>query len=124
MSEPELLQVFYKARDEYRSNAQKAIASQEYRKASELQWGAVTQQLKAFAATCNVLIQSHREFFEFLRRLAKELEDPTLHQEFIHLNALHRNFYDEVIPPDAFPDYYERSERFIARIQDLAKGPA
>jgi hypothetical protein len=60
-------------RDQYRANADQAIAGGEYRKASELLWGAVTQQLKALAATYNIVITSHRQFFDFLRQLAAEL---------------------------------------------------
>jgi len=45
-----LLGDFMETRDQYLSNAEHAIAAGEYRKASELLWGAVTQQLKALAA--------------------------------------------------------------------------
>ena len=107
-------------RDQYRSNAEQAIAAGEYRKASELLWGAITQQLKALAARYGVEIKSHREFFEFLRQLSLEQHDETLYREFVNLNALHKNFYDETIPPDVFPDFYSRSIRFIERLDLLA----
>ena len=111
-------------RDQYRANAEHAIVAGEYRKASELLWGAVTQQLKLLAATQNIIISSHRQFFEFLRQLAFELKDESLYKEFIALNALHQNFYDEAIPEDAFPDYYERSIQFIRRLDELARRAA
>jgi Archaeal PaREP1/PaREP8 family len=112
---------FYETRDQYRSNAEKAIAAGEYRKASELLWVSITQELKALAATRGVVISSHGQFFDFLRQLATELGDRTIYEEFAALNALHRNFYDEIIPPDLFPDYYRRSIEYIERIELLVR---
>ena len=108
-------------RDQYRANAEHAIEAGELRKASELLWGAVTQQLKALAATRDVKITSHRDFFEFLREFARDLQDEALYKDFVALNALHRNFYDETIPSDVFPDYYRDSIRYIGRLDDLAR---
>ncbi len=120
MSEFGYIQGLYSARDQYRSNAEHAIAAGEYRKASELLWGAVTQQLKALAAAHNIVITSHRQFFDFLRQLASELGDRPLYEDFIALNALHKNFYDEVIPPDAFPGFYQKAIEYIVRLETLA----
>lgn len=111
----------YQMRDQYRANAEHAIEAGELRKASELLWGAIAQQLKALAATRNILITSHRQFFDFLRQLASEISDESLYKDFVALNALHKNFYDETIPPDVFPDYYDQSLKFIARIDQLAR---
>lgn len=108
-------------RDQYRANADHAIEAGELRKASELLWGAVTQQLKALAATRQVVITSHRDFFDFLRQLASELKDESLYKDFVALNALHKNFYDETIPADVFPDYYEKSNQYIGRLDALSK---
>lgn len=120
MSELEYVRGLCRARDQYRSNAESAIASGEFRKASELLWGALTQQLKAVAATYNVVITSHRQFFEFLRQLAAELQDKPLYEDFVALNALHKNFYDEVIPPDVFPDFYQKAILYIGHLESLA----
>ena len=99
------------------------MAAGEYRKASELLWGAVTQQLKALAATRDIMIQSHRDFFDFIRQLAKELNDKSLYDEFVALNSLHRNFCDEVIPPEDFPDFYRRTIHYIERLEGLSTYP-
>jgi hypothetical protein len=119
--EPEYLAVLYQTRDQYRSNADHAVELGEFRKASELLWGALTQQLKAFAATRNIVITSHRQFFEFLRQLAGELKDKSVYADFVELNALHKNFYDEVIPVDLFPDYYERALQYIIRLDAMTR---
>jgi hypothetical protein len=121
LSDPRFVTTLYQTRDQYLSNAQHAIALREYRKASELLWGAVTQQLKALAATYNVVITSHRQFFDFLRQVAAELKDKPIYADFVELNALHKNFYDEVIPPDLFPDFYERTIRYIERLDAFAR---
>lgn len=106
-------------RDQYLSNSKHAIAAKEYRKASELLWGAIAQELKAFAATRGVSIVSHRQFFEFVRQVSRELNDRNLYLEFVNLNALHQNFYDEAIPSDVFPDFYERAVQYIGRLEEL-----
>jgi Archaeal PaREP1/PaREP8 family len=121
LSETSYLATLFQMRDQYRANAEHAIEAGELRKASELLWGAVTQQLKALAATRDVVISSHRDFFDFLRQLAKDVQDDSLFKDFVSLNALHRNFYDETIPPDVFPDYYEKSIQYIARLDKLAR---
>ena len=123
MSEPAYLLHLFQMRDQYRSNAEEAIGAREFRKASELLWGAITQELKALAATYDVVISSHREFFEFLRQLAGELNDKYLYSEFVGLNALHKNFYDETIPADIFPDFYRRSMEYIERLESLVRRP-
>jgi len=120
LSELGYIQGLYHARDQYRANAEHAIAAGEYRKASELLWGAIAQQLKALAASHNIVITSHRQFFDFLRQLAAELGDRPLYEDFIALNALHKNFYDEIIPPDAFPGFYQKAIEYIVRLETLA----
>lgn len=119
MSEGEPLSGFYKTRDEYWSNANRAIAAGEHRKASELMWGAVTQQLKVLAATHNIVITSHRQFFDFLRQYAAETRDASLYEEFVSLNALHSNFYDEIIPTDTFPFFYLKATGYIGQLERL-----
>ncbi|MEQ1473111.1 MAG: PaREP1 family protein [Candidatus Acidiferrum sp.] len=106
-------------RNQYRSNAEHAVALGELRKASELLWGAVTQQLKALAASRNTVIRSHRQFFDFLRQFAAESGENWLYEEFVSLNALHTNFYDEIIPPDTFPILYQKAIEYIARLERL-----
>jgi hypothetical protein len=122
LSSVDYLQRLYQTRDQYRANAERAIALGEFRKASELLWGAVTQQLKALAATHSFAITTHRQFFEFVRQLASDLEDRTLFDDFVDLNALHKNFYDEIIPEDAFPRFYEKAIEYIVRLEALAGG--
>jgi len=121
LSELTYIAHLYETRDQYRANAEKALAAGEFRKASELLWGSITQELKALAVTYGVVISSHRQFFEFLKQLASELRDAQLYPEFVELNALHKNFYDETIPSDVFPEYYRRSIEYIERLDALVR---
>src|SRR5713226_935059 len=120
-SEGGYVNTLYRTRDQYRTNADNAIVLGEYRKASELLWGAVTQQLKAFAATRNIAITSHRQFFELVRQLAAELKDKPIYADFVEFNALHKNFYDETIPSDLFQDLYQKAIQYIERLDALAR---
>ncbi len=121
MASVPLLQQFFNTRDEYRSNAELAIAAGEYRKASELLWGAVTQQLKALAFVYDVEIRSHMDFYNFTRQLGEEIGDKNFYNTFKDLNSLHRNFYDETFPEDDLPRYYEKVVQYINKIQSLIK---
>ena len=108
-------------RDDYYNNALKYAAKGKFPKASELLWGAVTQSLKALAATRNIYIVSHAMFFSFTHDLSKELEDEEFHRSFLFLNTLHKNFYDEVIDPKDFQMYHEEAESFLRKITEIGK---
>ena len=110
-----------KLRDDYYKNALKYTAKGKFQKASELLWDAVTQSLKALAATRDIDIATHAAFFDFTRELAKELEDEEFHKSFMFLNNLHRNFYDETIAPKDFQIYRKEAESFIRKIEEIGK---
>ncbi len=110
---------FLRMRDKYLSNANEMIKNEEWRKASELLWGAVTQSIKALASTSNINIRKHEEFFIFIETLGKEIDDKEIYRLFLDLNALHRNFYDEIIPEESFPIYYEKVEQFLEKLESI-----
>jgi hypothetical protein len=110
-------------RDEYFANAELFAGKKEYRKASELLWGAVTQAIKALAAKHGLEIKSHTEFFDYMRNLSKELGTESLYKKFLFLNDLHKNFYDERISPVDFDIYFKEAYQFILDIDKLIKKP-
>jgi len=110
---------YIKTRNHYYRNAEELIGKKEFRKASEMLWGAVTQTLKALAALRDVEIRNHAEFFTITQMLSKELKDPLIYNTFVELNALHTNFYDEVIPEQGFPLFYAKSKGFIEKLQKI-----
>lgn len=110
---------YLEVRDHYYTNAEELISKGELRKASEMLWGAVTQTIKAVAALGNREIKTHADFFAAMDRLSRELGDPSLYSIFVELNTLHRNFYDEFIPAEAFPVFYAKAKEFIEKLQTI-----
>lgn len=106
-------------REHYLANAQDTIQKNELRKASELLWGAITQTIKAIASTRNIYLSTHAEIGNFIRSMGKELQSPNINHEFSELNALHRNFYDEVIPEADFPFFYDKSISFLRKLDGI-----
>ncbi len=60
-------------------------------------------------------------FFDFIRDVGKETKDKELYLLFLDLNALHKNFYDETIPPRDFLIYYEKAHLFLRKIDGIMK---
>ena len=115
---------FLQQRDAYYRNAEELIGRGELRKASEMLWGAVTQSVKALAAASNIEISRHDEFFVFLRELCHELGDDYFYSTFVELNDLHRNFYDEFIPKDAFYILHKKAFDFVRNVEEFLRKKA
>ena len=115
-------ELYLKTRDKYFSNAEEAIKKGEFRKGSELLWGAITQSIKALASLSGIHWTSHEGFFDYTRSIAKETGNKKYHELFLELNSLHRNFYDEEIPAIDFPIFYEKAKLFLKETEDLIKG--
>lgn len=112
---------YLRTADTYHNNALELFGRREFRKAGELLWGAVTQRIKAVAAVRGIQIQNHNEFFNFMREVTREIENPELYQTFLDLNALHKNFYDQIIPETDFQIYIQRVTEFERMIDELLK---
>jgi hypothetical protein len=112
---------FLRMREHYLCNAEETIKKKEWRKASELLWGGITQAIKALGSVSNISIGKHGEFFDFIRDVGKETKDKELYLLFLDLNALHKNFYDETIPSQDFPIYYEKAYLFLRKIDEIMR---
>ncbi len=110
---------YFKQSEKYLSNADFFISKGEFRKASEMLWGAVTQLLKAIASIKGFKIRSHKQFWDFVMELAKELKDPSLFFDFHVMEKLHENFYDEKIPKQYFDLYYNKSLEYINKLKKI-----
>lgn len=110
---------FSQRRDLYLANASEAISKGEYSKASEMLWGAVTQEIKKLAAYKGIRITTHGEFFEFMRAVSKQVGDHSLYEAFATLNVLHSNFYDPAFPDVDFPGYHQKALDFLKRLEAL-----
>ncbi len=78
----------------YLNNASKSIDDANPDKASEFLWGSMTQALKALAANKEIHLRSHRQIWDFVESLTKELKDRSIYDAFLHANLLHTNFYE------------------------------
>ncbi|MBI4721472.1 MAG: hypothetical protein HY769_00445 [Candidatus Stahlbacteria bacterium] len=116
-----VLATYLKTRDHYFLNAQECIKKKEWRKASELLWGTITQSIKALASIHGIRISSHNQFFGYMEGISQETGDKEFYILFDELNNLHRNFYEEVIPPASFPIIYEKTLWFLEKIDNLQK---
>ncbi|MBI4304254.1 MAG: hypothetical protein HY665_07975 [Chloroflexi bacterium] len=78
----------------YLRNASKSIDDGNADKASEFLWGSMAQALKAVAASRGIQLRNHRQIWDFAEGSAKELEDRSIYDAFLHANYLHSNFYE------------------------------
>jgi hypothetical protein len=74
---------------------------------------------QGLAASHDILLTSYRQFFDFLRQYAAESSERKLYEDFVTLNALRANFYDEIIPPDTFPMFYQKAIDYITHLENL-----
>ena len=107
-------------RDHYLSNAEDMIRKKNLRKASELLWGAITQTIKSLALLSGIPIYSHNGFRLYIKEISKEINDKNLIAKFLYLEDLHKNFYDEIIPEEDFPEYYKETLLFIKKLDEIA----
>ena len=78
----------------YSHNAEKYLKLNDYHKASEMMWGAMSCVLKTVAAKKNTVIHSHRDLANFAVELSKHERDEEILNSFSHASTLHRNFYE------------------------------
>ena len=112
---------YIQTRDHYYHNMEITLGKGEYRKSSKLLWGAITQSIKALASLppSPREITRHNDFFDFTGDTAKETRDAGYYELFVGLNALHKNFYDEIIPENSFLFYLKNAKKFLQKTQDL-----
>ncbi len=78
----------------YLGNASKFIDAGDSAKASEFLWGSMAQALKAVAASKGESLRNHRRIWNYAETLAKEMEDKSVYDAFLHANFLHTDFYE------------------------------
>jgi len=78
----------------YLLNASKFIDAGDSEKASEFLWGSMAQAIKAVVAAKGATFRKHRFLWVYAESLAKELEDKSIYDSFVHAYSLHSNFYE------------------------------
>lgn len=105
----------------YWRNAMECWRDREYEKVTELIWGFVTQEVKAFAALRGLHLGTHRQLANFCRDLSRALGDDYFRSEFHLLNTLHVNFYEGILNEAEIPEYALRAWVFAGRLRALAE---
>ena len=89
------------------------------RQASEKLWGASAQSLKSLAERRGWRHGSHAHFYNIVRRLEAETEDPDLVQQFAVANELHINFYENWLDEEQIRRRASLVREFVGRLADL-----
>jgi hypothetical protein len=113
------MDTYVRTGDLYYNNAIELAGKEEIRKATELLWGAVTQDIKALAAVRGNFLRTHNEIRTYVRQIGSDADDAKLYEEFLDLQALHRNFYDKEIQDEDFVIYLRKTDSFRRKIRDL-----
>jgi Archaeal PaREP1/PaREP8 family len=103
----------------YLGNAREFLRQQEFAKASEFIWGAMAQAIKAVAASKGFELRQHRELWDYARELARELNDPSMFQDFRQANFLHSNFYEAGLPAEEVIDSVETVGATVGKLLSL-----
>ncbi|MFO7881009.1 MAG: PaREP1 family protein [Kosmotogaceae bacterium] len=104
--------------DQYYENMVEVYHRGEYRKASELLWGAISQLIKALAALYGKRITAHSDFFPFVKQISKEIKNPDYYELFLFVHNLHKNFYDQMFPNEDFIIYLQNADHFIIKTRE------
>ncbi len=78
----------------YLQNASKYLDKEDTGKASELLWGSLAEAAKALALSHGISLDRHWEIGDFMKEVAKNLEDKDIYDVYLHANSLHKNFYE------------------------------
>ncbi len=78
----------------YLKNASEFIDAGNSDKAGEFLWGSMAEALKAVAASGGIVLNNHRQIWNYTESLTKDLGDKSIYDAFIHANYLHTNFYE------------------------------
>lgn len=93
----------------------------DYVQASEKLWGAAAQAIKAAAAREGLELKSHRDLWDYIKRLAEMAGDDELVMLFDRADSLHRNFYEGVLPGRLVEMYAESVRELVGRIEGILR---
>ncbi|HEX30780.1 TPA: hypothetical protein ENG04_11945 [Candidatus Poribacteria bacterium] len=115
----ELAENYRMLSEKYLEEADEFIEKGDYVQASEKLWGAAALAVKMAAAGRGLRLEKHGGLWHFIDTLAKELEDRELISLFHVANGLHRNFYENEMPPDAVRISAEEVKKLIAKLKEI-----
>ncbi len=106
----------------YLDNAYKFLNQGDSGKASEFLWGSLAEILKALALGKGKRLDKHWEIGDFVKDLAKELEDKSIYDTYLHANSLHKNFYEIEINLDDISRMADDVRVTVGKLLNLIPG--
>ncbi|NVM30987.1 MAG: hypothetical protein HWN65_19255 [Candidatus Helarchaeota archaeon] len=90
-------------------NANLMVKKQEYNKAGEMLWGAMTSLLKAIGIMHNKPIRNHKEIIKVAKFIALIKNDKELNEAIVNSGqTLHANFYENFLDLEVFKEHQEK----------------
>jgi len=110
---------YFNLNRKYLNEAEAFLAKGDSLQASEKLWGAAAEMVKTVAAKRGMELRSHRDLWEFVDKLADELDDPDIIKLFAIASALHQNFYEDWMPLDAVKRSMEAVKQLNEKLEKL-----
>jgi len=110
---------YFNLNRKYVNEAEEFLARGDAVQASEKLWGATAEMMKTIAAKRGMELRSHRDLWEFVDKLADELNDPDIIKFFSIANALHQNFYEDWMPLGAVKRDAEAVKQLNEKLEKL-----
>jgi len=110
---------YFNLNRKYLNEAEEFLAKGDSVQASEKLWGATAEMVKTIAAKRGIELRSHRDLWEFVDKLADELDDPDIIKLFSIANALHQNFYEDWMPLSAVKRDAEAVKQLNEKLEKL-----
>ena len=104
---------------EFFLKAEEALAQGDLLQASEKGWGAAAHMVEAVAEGRAWEHSGHRELYQVVNRLAREIEDSEIRIHFDSASALHSNFYEGWMPKEMIESSLEQVRRFLEKLESL-----
>ncbi len=94
------IEFYLKLCEKYLNEAEELLQKGDYLQASEKAWRVAAEIVKALAAKEGVDLRSHSELHRYVARLVEKTGDEELKRLWSTANELHRNFYENRLPPE------------------------
>ncbi len=117
MSQP--VQTYRERSREYLAKAFRELEAGDLTQASEKGWGAAAQMVKAVADERGLEHRHHAVLIRLTHDLVRETGDPELQDLFDSANALHGNFYEDVLVHEEVEQRLYRVAVFVDQVERL-----
>jgi PaREP1/PaREP8 domain containing family protein len=115
----EKVELHLKLADKFLRETEEFLAKGDYVQASEKGWGVAAQMIKAVAAKENLELRSHASLWEYLDKLAENLQDVELRRLWWTANNLDQNFYESWMTPRDVKYAIEDVKKFAEKLKKL-----